>query len=76
MMTGRIKGKKIMGGDAVVVHYQGPYDQIGLAYSAIAKWLVEHKQKPLQQPFEIYMNDPGTVKDPQLLRTDVYQKIQ
>ncbi|OQP63773.1 hypothetical protein A3860_22800 [Niastella vici] len=75
-LTGKIKGKKIKGGDAVVVHYQGPYDQIGAAYAAITKWLKENNKKGVAQPFEVYLNDPVTVKDPQQLRTDVYQRIQ
>lgn len=73
---GRIKGKKIEGGNAIVVHYQGPYDQVGRAYAAITKWLKENNKQPFQQPFEVYLNDPATVKDPQQLRTDVYQRLQ
>jgi effector-binding domain-containing protein len=75
-LTGRIKGKKIKGGDAIVVHYQGSYDQVGAAYTAITKWMKENNKKALEQPFEVYLNDPLTVKDPQQLRTDVYQRIQ
>lgn len=75
-LTGKIKAKKIKGGDAIVVHYQGPYDKIGAAYMSITKWLQENNKKALEQPFEVYLNDPVTVKDPQLLRTDVYQRIQ
>ncbi|OQP50182.1 hypothetical protein A4D02_27515 [Niastella koreensis] len=74
--TGKIKGKKIGGGDALVVHYQGPYNQVGVAYAAISKWLQENNKKALQQPFEVYLDDPGTVKDPAQLRTDVYQRLQ
>lgn len=75
-LTGKIKGKTIKGGDAIVVHYQMPYDQIAAAYAAISKWLNENNKKALEQPFEVYLNDPVTVKDPQQLRTDVYQRIQ
>jgi effector-binding domain-containing protein len=75
-LNGRIKAKTIAGGDVIVVHYQGAYDQIAVAYTAIAKWLVNNNKKALDAPFEVYLNDPSTVKDPALLCTDVYQKIK
>lgn len=74
--AGKIKAKKIKGGDAIVVHYQGPYDKIAAAYNAITQWLKDNHKKALEQPFEVYVNDPSTINDPQLLRTDVYQRIQ
>jgi len=74
-LTGHIKFKNIEGGDAIVVHYQGAYDQIAIAYTAITNWLAKNNKKAVEAPFEVYLNDPATVKDPALLRTDVYQKI-
>jgi len=74
-LTNHIKSKRIEGGDAIVVHYQGAYDQIAVAYTAIGNWLQKNNKRAAEAPFEVYLNDPATVKDPALLRTDVYQKI-
>ena len=75
-LTGRIKTKRIKGGNAVVVHYQGAYDQIGIAYTGISNWLTKNNKKAAEPPFEVYLNDPVTVKDSKLLRTDVYQRFE
>lgn len=74
-LTGRIKGRIIKGGDAIVVHYQGPYDQVGVAYTAITNWLNENNKTATRPPFEVYLNDPYTIRNPALLLTDVYQPL-
>jgi effector-binding domain-containing protein len=71
--TGRIKLNRIFGGKAIVAHYQGPYEKVEMAYTAISGWLKQHNQEAKGRPFEVYLNDPATVKDPSELRTDVYQ---
>jgi effector-binding domain-containing protein len=71
--TGRIKLNKIFGGKAIVARYRGPYEKVEIAYTAIADWLKQHQQEAKGLPFEVYLNDPATVKDPYELRTDVYQ---
>ena len=75
-LAGRIKTKRIKGGNAVVVHYRGPYDQIGNAYTVIGNWLTKNNKQAVEPPFEVYLNDLVTVKDPKLLRTDVYQRFK
>jgi effector-binding domain-containing protein len=75
-LTGRIKLKEISAGNAVVAHYHGPYDQIGIAYTAIYDWLRQQNKSANGPPFEVYLNDPMSVKDPFDLRTDVYQLIR
>ncbi|MDO6432849.1 GyrI-like domain-containing protein [Flavitalea sp. BT771] len=74
--TGRIKINKVLAGNAVVAHYQGPYEQIGMAYAAITKWLQQQGKIASDAPFEVYLNDPMSVKDPSELRTDVYQFVK
>lgn len=72
----RIKAKYLAGGNAVIARYRGPYEQVGMAYAAIANWLKEHKKATKDKPFEVYLNDPSEVTDPFELRTDVYQLIK
>jgi len=74
--TGRIKINKVLAGNAVVAHYQGPYEQIGMAYAALGKWLKQQGKNALDAPFEVYLNDPMSVKYPSELRTDVYQFVK
>ncbi|MFI5154438.1 MAG: GyrI-like domain-containing protein [Chitinophagales bacterium] len=72
-LSGRIFEKKIEGGRAYVAHYQGPYSLVEIAYTAIASKLKEEDNEANGQPFEVYLNSPGTVKDSNELRTDIYQ---
>ncbi|MBS1563192.1 MAG: GyrI-like domain-containing protein [Bacteroidetes bacterium] len=74
--SGRIHINKIKGGNAIVAHYTGPYNQSGAAYKAIHKWLGQHNKTAEGVPFEVYLNSPATVTDPYDLRTDVYQFIK
>ena len=37
--TGRIKINKLKGGNAIIAHYKGPYEHIGVAYTALHTWL-------------------------------------
>lgn len=76
ILTGRIKALEIESGDAVVVHYQGPYVQLGVAYAELDRWLMANKRKAVQAPFEAYLNYPGAIKDQWELRTDLYQRIK
>ena len=76
LLPARIKAKYLPGGNAVIARYQGPYEQVGMAYTAIANWLKEHKKEAKEKPFEVYLNDPWEVNDPFELRTDVYQLIR
>ena len=75
-LTGRIKTKYLNGGNAVIARYQGPYEQIGMAYLVLANWLKEHNKEAEGAPFEVYLNSPSEVADPFKLRTDVYQMIK
>jgi effector-binding domain-containing protein len=71
-----VQFKTIAGGDAVTVHYKGPYEQIEKAYLQIEEWLKKNNKQKAGPPIEIYLNDPATVKDKNELLTDVYQLIK
>lgn len=75
-LTGRIEVKRIEKGEAIVAHYQGPYESIHIAYESISAWLRENEKDPRGYPFETYLNDPSSVKDTYELRTDLYQPVQ
>jgi effector-binding domain-containing protein len=74
--TGGIQFKTITGGEAIVVHYKGPYEQIGEAYIQIDEWLKKNNKQRSGAPIEVYLNEPASVKDKSELLTDVYQLIK
>ena len=75
-LTGRIKLRIVEGGNAVVVHYTGPYEEMETPYNALTKWLKDNHKKATGLPFEAYINDPSMVKDKYELKTDIYQLIK
>jgi len=76
VQTEGIKFKTIEGGEAIVLHFKGPYEQLGNAYEQIDEWLKENKKQRSGAPMEVYLNEPATVKDKNELLTDVYQLIK
>ena len=74
-LSGKIRSKTIAGGDAIVAHYKGPYEQMGIAYQEVTRWIKDNNKKVNGLPFEVYLNDPATVKNKYELKTDVYQLI-
>lgn len=75
-LSGRIKSRTIEGGEAVVAHYTGPYEEMEGPYNEITKWLRDNNRQPREMPFEVYLNSPSEVKDKTELKTDVYQMLK
>ena len=75
-LSGRIQSRIQKGGDVLIAHMWGPYDQVSIAYIKIENWLKENNLKAKGNPFEIYLNDPAAVKNPLEIRTDIYQPIE
>ena len=75
-LTSEVQFKTIEGGDAIVVHYKGPYEKIEKAYLQIEEWLKKNNKQRSGPPMEVYLNDPATVKDKNELLTDVYQLVK
>ena len=75
-LTGRIKSKIVEGGNAVVGHYTGPYEEMEMPYKTIIQWVKDNNKQAKGLPFEVYLNSPDTVKDKYDLKTDIYQLLQ
>lgn len=75
-LSGRVQSRILKGGDVLIAHMWGPYDQVSNAYVKIENWLKENKRKAKGTPFEVYLNDPSAVKSPSEIRTDIYQPIE
>ncbi len=63
ILEGRIQSRKFSGGNAVVVHYTSPYEEMGIPYNAIKIWPTENKREASGLPFESCLNKPVTVKN-------------
>jgi effector-binding domain-containing protein len=74
--SGRIKWKTVPAGNAVVVHFYGPYEETQLAYSKIQDWLKENNKKAKGAPYDVYMDDPTTKKTMYEVRTDIIQPYE
>jgi effector-binding domain-containing protein len=71
-----MRPKKVPGGNAIVAHYTGPYEKMHIAYAAINEWLKKNNREPAGNLFEVYLNDPVSIKNPYELKTDIYQPIR
>jgi len=75
-LGGRIRSRIQKGGEVLIAHMWGPYDQVGQAYEQIEKWLKQNNRKAKGHPFEVYLNDPAAVKNPLEIMTDIFQPIE
>lgn len=41
--------------------HRGPYEELGLAYEAVAAWIQTHDHQVAGPPRELYLNDPNEV---------------
>ena len=65
-----IKPGRIPGGKFGVVLHTGPYDKVGPAYEALAKFVAEKGYEATGVAYEVYLNDPMQTK-PEDLKTQV-----
>ncbi len=75
-LKGRIQARVLPEGEVIIAHVWGPYDQLGQAYEQLQTWLIKNNRKPKGSLFEVYLNDPATVKNPMEIRTDIYQPVE
>ena len=73
---GRIQFKKIDGGKAVVAHFYGPYEINYKGYDKLMDYIKEKGLTLTGTYYEVYVNDPTTVKDPYEIQTDIYQLVK
>ncbi len=58
-------------GEVATTTHVGPYDRLGDAHSAIEAWIGRNGRSTSGPCWEIYLNDPGTVSDPNHYETEV-----
>ena len=75
-LKGRIQSRIQPGSEVIIAHMQGPYNKVEEAYIQIFNWMKRNNRKAKGAPFEVYLNDPVSVKSPMEIRTDVYQPLE
>lgn len=73
--TDEILSVTLPGGPTARLVFQGHYERLGEAHSALMQWLERENRPPSGPPWEVYVSDPGEVTDPAQLRTDIYQPL-
>ena len=71
-----IELKDIGQAKAIVAHFWGPYELTPKGYEKIKEWLKKNNKKAVGAPFDKYITDPTTVKDPYQVQTDIVQIYQ
>ncbi len=59
--------RELEGGTVATTVHRGPYQEIGPAYHTITGWISEHGHEIAGPPREIYLNDPQSVPESDLL---------
>jgi len=64
---GEVYGRELEGGTMASTTHHGPYQEISPAYHTVTGWIAEHGHEIAGPPREIYLNDPQTVPENELL---------
>lgn len=73
----KIPGAKLLNpGLCAACTYVGPYSRLGKVYAAIMKWIEENQYQISYAPFDVYVNDPQKVQNPEELITQVWFPIK
>ncbi len=61
---------------AVVGMYFGPYDEMQAGYMAIESYMKEKNLEAAGSPYEVYIGDPMTEKDPYKVQTNIVHPVK
>jgi effector-binding domain-containing protein len=68
----QIGRSELPGGLTAVVTHHGRYNQLGDAYSVLHDWIHSQGHDEGPGPWESYIEDPETLADPDLVRTEIF----
>ena len=69
---GDVLPTELPAGEAVMTLHQGPYELLPGATAALESWMHEHGRQPAGAPWEVYLNGPPDVTEPEQFETEVY----
>ena len=67
---------EIPAGKALLCRFNGDYHKTGEAYKALLEEMNARKLQPAGAPWESYVTDPTTVKDPMAVRTEIFWPVR
>ena len=59
--------EEVPGGAVACTMHKGPYSAVGEAYGALQAWMAASGKRPAGPPREVYLNEPGSVPEGELL---------
>ena len=74
--AGKVEASKLPGGAVVTTIHRGPYETLGETWSALQRWIKDNGKVPGEAPWELYLTDPGEIKDPAEWRTEIVIPVQ
>lgn len=66
-----IEVRTFPGGQAAVTVHKGPYDELGMAYREIERWMEKGGYTTSAPPYDVYLNDPHECASPSDYLTEV-----
>ena len=69
--VGRVVSGMLPGEKVIRSVYQGPYEQMGEAWTELQTWVRDRKLAETGRFWESYLNNPEEVKDPKEYRTEL-----
>jgi AraC family transcriptional regulator len=72
---GEVLADSLPGGLVATTLHAGVYDKLPEAHAAIQEWISANGLKATGAPWELYVNDPGSVPDPKDWLTEVYWPV-
>ena len=67
---------EVPAGKCLVCHFNGAYNKTAMAYSQFPPEMKSRKLKAAGAPWESYVTDPQTVKDPMAVSTEIYWPVK
>jgi effector-binding domain-containing protein len=74
--AGNIESGAIQAGNTVMAVHCGPYDNLEASYKKIEEWIKTNGKKVTGPPWEEYITDPSTEKDPSKWITNIYFPVE
>ena len=73
---GDIVVSELPAGKAAFTVHSGPYENLPRTYAAVMEWMKTKETKMAGPAWEIYITDPGAIKKPEELKTEVYVLLE
>jgi effector-binding domain-containing protein len=66
-----VAAREFPGGRVASALHRGPYEELGIAYRELQRWMADNGYDPAWPCFDIYLNDPWATPDPAGYETEI-----